>query len=147
MIAEQDHMTGHFAWYYFVIIANLISLLIHYLFIFTIWKKLSTRGQFHQRFTSSFFARRSRKSKKIQLRHLYFFTISGSASLKAACKRWWNWHLFEAVQIIRDILGGRRSITWTFFCFFKLWFYVMHLEVKKSCQWARYNFKISHFNI
>jgi len=39
--------------------------------------------QCHQRSTYSFYVCRSRKRKKIQLRHWYLFTLSGSASVKA----------------------------------------------------------------
>jgi len=46
--------------------------------------KQSIRCQFHQCFTYSFYARRSRKSKKLQLSHQYFFMLLGSACVKAA---------------------------------------------------------------
>jgi hypothetical protein len=42
-----------------------------------------SRGQFHQHFTYSFYARRSQKQKKIQLSHKYIFTLLGSLSIKA----------------------------------------------------------------
>jgi len=41
------------------------------------------RGQSHQHFTYSFYARRSQKCKKIQLSHKYLFTLLGSASVNA----------------------------------------------------------------
>jgi len=41
------------------------------------------RRQFHQQFTYNFYARRSKKRKKIQLSHKYLSTLSGSASVKA----------------------------------------------------------------
>jgi len=44
---------------------------------------IDTWCQFHQYFTRSFYSRGSQKRKKIQLSHQYFFTLSGSASLKA----------------------------------------------------------------
>jgi len=52
-----------------------------------------TRCQFHQRFTYSFYARRSLKRKNIQLSHQYLFTLSRSARLKAVRRAWWNWAL------------------------------------------------------
>jgi len=44
------------------------------------------RCQFHQRFTQSFYTRRSRKCKKIQLSHQYLFTLSGIARVKAVSR-------------------------------------------------------------
>jgi len=41
-----------------------------------------SRCQFHQRFTRNFYARRSRKCKKIQLSHEHLFTLLGSAGVK-----------------------------------------------------------------
>jgi len=40
-------------------------------------------AQFQQHSMNSFFARRSRKRKKILLSHQYFFTLSGSAGANA----------------------------------------------------------------
>jgi len=48
--------------------------------------------QFYQRFTRSYYARRSWKRKKIQLSHQYLFTLSESV-LYVEC--WWNWALFS----------------------------------------------------
>jgi len=44
--------------------------------------KCTFRCQFHQRFTCSFYTRRSQKRKRIQLSHQYLFTLLGSASVK-----------------------------------------------------------------
>ena len=46
---------------------------------------LPTWGQFHQHSTSSFYARRSRKCKKL-LDLTVFFALLGSSSVKAACR-------------------------------------------------------------
>jgi len=46
-------------------------------------RKEDTMCPFHQRFTYSFYARRSQKRKKIQLSHQYLFMILGSLSVKA----------------------------------------------------------------
>ena len=55
---------------------------------------LKAKGQFHQHFMSSFYARKSQKCKKdSQLKQ--FFALSGSVGVKAACKHvdeidpWW----------------------------------------------------------
>jgi len=42
--------------------------------------------QFYQRFMRSFYARRSRKHKTIQLSHQYLFTLLKSACVKAVCR-------------------------------------------------------------
>ncbi len=48
--------------------------------------KINPRCQFHQHSTSSFYACRSQKRKKIPMTLLYFFTLLGSTSVKAAHK-------------------------------------------------------------
>jgi len=46
----------------------------------------TSRGRFHQCSSYSFYARRSKKQRKIQLSHQYLFTPSGSMSVKAVRK-------------------------------------------------------------
>jgi len=43
-------------------------------------------GRFHQRSTYSFYARRSRKCKKIQLSRQYLFMLSGPTSVKSVSR-------------------------------------------------------------
>jgi len=57
--------------------------------IFELWRrdgdrKLAFWAQFHQRSMYSFYARRSRKRKKIQVSHQYLFTLLVSACVKAS---------------------------------------------------------------
>ncbi len=49
-------------------------------------REIETWGQFHQCLTRTFYARKSRKRKKVQLSHQYLFTLSGSACVKAVLR-------------------------------------------------------------
>jgi len=64
-------------------------------------KQIVRRAQFHQRFTYSFYARRSRKRKKMLMTWLYFFTLSGSTSVKASHK--------TLVKLTLDYLKEKRE--------------------------------------
>jgi len=60
-----------------------ISSFSRFLVSLTIQITRDTGGEFRQCFMCSFYARRSRKPKKIQLSHQYLFKLSGSVFVKA----------------------------------------------------------------